>query len=485
LFKLIEKYLNQPKQVAIGFIFIFLFHIIFKSLYLDYNGFWYDETFGLWYSQQDWGLIKHTSEWDLNPPLYYYFLWIWRNLFGISEFSIRFSSVLFSALAAGMIFIFSAKFFNRTTAFLATLIFSASTNILFFAHEARCYSIVLFLALCSSWLFLNLLQKKNIASLILLGITNFLLIYTHYLTGFILFFQIIIALYIFQKEFIKQIAFAFGITLILCFLRFTPKTISLILHHQKNFWLNKAELYDLKTAFFDFFNGKNIFIIYILVTGITIGYLLFSKSFQKKERTQNIKILYVLCCGIFTFLLCFLIGRFTPLFLMRYLLYTSPFMYIAISYFISLCNVKLKYTGFALVSIVSVYSFCKMEFRTPKSMNYRDAMPVIKKLQSPTTVILAETKDMAPLFSYYYDKAIFTDYYNMVSRLNDNNIFFVSSAEDVKMLDLKKYNKIILTQSFDMVNPENAALLDYLNKQYKLKATVKYYNEVNILAFTR
>jgi hypothetical protein len=261
--------------------------------------------------------------------------------------------------------------------------------------------------------------------------------------------------------------------------------ISLIFHHPKNFWLNKAGFYDLKMAFFDFFNDRNTFIFYILITVIALGYLILTKAFQKNQRIQNIKLLYVLSCGIFTFLLCYLIGMFTPLFLMRYLLYTSPFIYIAISYFISLCNPKLKCTGITLLSIISIYSFCILEFRTLKSMNYRDAMAVIKKLQSPTTVVLSETKDIAPLFAYYYDKNIFKNFNEMSGLMNKENVFFVSNPEDVKALDLSKYNKIILTQSFDMVNAENAALLEYLNRQYKLKATVKYYNEVNILAFTK
>src|SRR5438132_4046761 len=132
------------------FVLIVLVHVAYKMMYLDYSGFWYGETFNLFFSQQDWGLIKHISEWDVNPPLYYYFLWIWRNLFGEGEFAIRFSSVLFSSLSAGMIYIFAAKYFNRVTALVALLLFTSSNEVFFYSHEARCYSIVLFFCLCSS-----------------------------------------------------------------------------------------------------------------------------------------------------------------------------------------------------------------------------------------------------------------------------------------------------------------------------------------------
>lgn len=479
----LAKYL--PKKPVYYFVFIFLVHVFFKSLYLDYCGFWFDEVHCVFFSEQHWGHIKHVAEWDINPPLYIYFTYIWRNLFGISEYSIRFACVLFSSLAAGMVFIFSARFFNKATAFIATLIFSASSNILFYAHEARSYSLILFLVLCSSWFFLNLLEKKNTISIIFLGLINFLLIYTHYLIGFIFLFQWVIVLLVFKKDFFKRIFYAYLITLGLCIWRFTVKTILVIFNHEKDFWLPNAGLYEFKTAFYTYFNERNILVFYILLAVVILTHLIYTKRFYRNSKIENLKFVYIVLCGIITVLLGFLISQFTPIFLMRYFLFTSPFMYITIAYLISITEVKLKYIASALVLLVCIYSFSKLELRTQKSMNYRDAMPVIKKLQSPNTVILVETRDMGPLFAYYYDKNIFSDHYNTYARLHEKNIYFVSSAEDVKALDLKKYDKIILTQSFDNINPENASLLAYITSLYKQKASVKYYNEVNILAFSR
>src|SRR5687768_1936035 len=103
------------------FFLLVIVHVAYKVLYLDHWGFWHDEAFSLYYSQQHWGHIKHISEWDINPPLYYYFLSIWQNLFGNTEYAVRFSSVIFSALAGGMLFLFCARNFNRSTGWLAVL----------------------------------------------------------------------------------------------------------------------------------------------------------------------------------------------------------------------------------------------------------------------------------------------------------------------------------------------------------------------------
>ncbi|MGZ3863879.1 MAG: glycosyltransferase family 39 protein [Bacteroidia bacterium] len=479
-----DKYLSRPKQYVLGFTLVFLFHLFFKSLFLDHAGFWYDETFGLWYSQQDWGLIKHTSEWDLNPPLYYYFLWIWRNLFGISEFSIRFSSVLFSSLAAGVLYLFSVKYFNKITAFVTLLLYTCSADILFFSHEARCYSLVLFLAVCSSYLFFELLVKKNTFFIVLLGITNFFLVYTHYLAGFILLAQLFIALLNYKESLTKQIGVAFAISIVLGLWRFTRKTITLIFHHEKSFWLSRPALSDLKDLFFDFFNGKYVFLFYAILLIFSLIFFFLKNKPAQLERTQKTGLLYLLLCGFVTVLACFFMSLLFPMFLKRYLLFTAPFMFVLIGYLISKLNKTMAYIASGIVCILSIYGFSNLNLKTLKPMDYRNAMMVVKKIESPKTVILVETKDIGALFAYYYDKEIFKDYYHMEERMNKKNIFFVSTPEDVQAIDLNKFNSAILTQSFEDVNPSDKALQAFISGKFRKKIEQHYFKGVNILAYS-
>lgn|GEM_PF-1157654 len=475
---------QQIKLVGI-FLLIVLLHIIFKSYLLTYSGFWYDETFGLFYSQQDWGLIKHTSEWDMNPPLYYYFLWIWRNLFGISEFAIRFSSVLFSALAAGMIYVFSLKHFNKTTAIIALLIYTSSNEIFFYAHEARCYSMLFFLTLYSSYFYFNLLNKKSISSIILLGLINFLLIYTHYLTGLILVFQVLLLLVFFNKQFAKQVGIAFAITIILAFWRFTKKTILLIFSHKKSFWLSKPTFYDLKTTVYDFFNGKEIFFVYAILI-ITLLFVIY-KSSQRVELKEftSIKPLYILFCSIGVVVICYGASSITPLFTKRYVVYAIPFMCILIGFIVSqIANHKLKYIVTEVICMLSVYSFSKIDFHTPKPMNYKDAMVFIKNEKTANTVVLVENRDMRELFNYYYDRTIFSDLKNMNTKMSENSIYVISTIEDLNGIDFTKYSKVILTQTFVKAGPENEALLKTIAAHYKTQTSNTNYTGVDIFVFS-
>ncbi|HTA63130.1 MAG TPA: glycosyltransferase family 39 protein [Bacteroidia bacterium] len=481
LFKDISQ---QTKLVAV-FLLIVLIHIIFKSYQLTYSGFWYDETFGLFYSQQDWGLIKHTSEWDINAPLYYYFLWIWRNLFGISEFAIRFSSVLFSSLAAGMIYIFSTKYFNKTTAFIALLIYTSSNEMFFYAHEARCYSIIFFLTICSSYFYFNLLTKKSISSVILLGVINFLLVYANYLTGLVLAIQVLLTLCFFNKPFAKQIGIAFLITFLLAFWRFSKKTILLLLNGKKVFWLAKPTFYDLKNVVYDFFNGKEIFFVYLFILTALLIIFFTNKQRSYLKELITIKSLYILLCSVGVILFLFAASTITPLFTKRYAVYTIPFICVLIGLIVGkIINTKLKYITTGVICLISVYSFSKIDFRTLKPMNYRDAMVFTKKEKNPNTAILVESRDMRDLFNYYYDRTIFSDLKNMNAKMSENSIYVISNTEDLKGIDFTKYNKIILTQSFVLAGPENDNLLKTISAHYKTQTSNTNYTGVTIFVFS-
>ena len=465
------------------FVLISAAHLVLKSVYLDHSGFWYDETFGLYYSQQDWGLIKHTSEWDLNPPLYYYFLHIWQNLFGVSEYAIRFSSVLFSSLSAGMLFIFAARHFNLVTAWVALLLFSASNEIFFYAHEARCYSLVLFLALSSSFIFFELMKRKSPGLSVLLGVVNFLLIYAHYLTGLLLLTQLITTVLINKKAFYRQAAPAFATLALLAFWRFTKKTVLLIFDHEKSFWLEAPAFADLKNAFFDFFNGKALFIFYLVLIAATLLYFAVSKKHRSFLLNNKLSLAYLFLCGIGSILICFAASFAMPVFLKRYLLFATPFIYILIGFLVSGLSPLFRNIAVGLVALASLWAFTKIDLRTPKHMDYREAMVFIKKIKSGDAAVLVETRDMAALFAYYYDRNIFTDHANLHRRLHENNIYPVSNTDDLQQIDLSKFNKIILTQTFDYMSPGSKELLLAISARYAKGTVIYHYEGVNIRVF--
>ena len=175
---------------------LLFFNLLLKISFLDAEPFWYDEIISVKSSLLGFGHIKHQSEWDNNPPFYYYCLWVWIKLFGVSEFKIRLLSVIFSCISASLLFVLVKKYFNYLTALFSVLIFSLHDFSYAYTHEARCYTLVVLLTLLSTLVFLKLLENSNYKTILLLGLINFLIVYTHYIAGLVLVFQFIFLLMI-------------------------------------------------------------------------------------------------------------------------------------------------------------------------------------------------------------------------------------------------------------------------------------------------
>lgn len=124
---------------------------------MGYRDFWYDEIITLMQ-------IHHFNFSKVgNPPLYYAIIAGWVKIFGFSEFSLRFPSLLFSLACVPVTFLLGKELFNKSAGLYASLIMALSPFQLWYAQEARSYSIMLFFGVLSTYfefLFINRRQNK-------------------------------------------------------------------------------------------------------------------------------------------------------------------------------------------------------------------------------------------------------------------------------------------------------------------------------------
>ena len=59
---------------------------------------WYDEGVSWYLTRMSWPALTVWTANDIQPPLYYYLLWLWVRLAGSSEYALRFLSVFFGTL---------------------------------------------------------------------------------------------------------------------------------------------------------------------------------------------------------------------------------------------------------------------------------------------------------------------------------------------------------------------------------------------------
>lgn len=481
-YQLLNNYLNHflqyspqkiTKNIYIYFLGIVILNIWLKILYLDYSSFWYDEIVSVQSASLDFGHIKHVSEWDKNPPFYYYCLSVWIKIFNDSVFSVRLLSVIFSSLSAGFLFILSNKFFNIKTACYTSLFFIGSDFLFFYSHEARAYSLMLLLSILSALLYFEMHQKENKINFIFLGIVNFLLVYTHYISGLVIFFEIIYSLIFFSKKNKLNFLYGLAITTTLIFLRFTKKQFLLILGFNdtsNSFWLEKPNINYLKEVLNDFLYNS-----YFSTFAISLIILSIAFVFYKKIKNIYLPTLFSFSIGIGSIVILFIVSHFTPLFLDRYLIFCVPFIFLSLSYALSFFSKTFFIALFVLT--ITCHSLYNINYKTIKPMDYKNAVLFTKSFKKDNDLVIVKTKDIKSLFCYYYDSNFLRDKKNDLP--DNDNIIFCSSWSDVNR-DLTKYNRVIVLDSFQDYNPEENNFVNNLQKQKRKIGQFNEYKGVRI-----
>lgn len=453
-------------------------NVIFKSLYLDSQGFWYDEILSLHNSQRHWGHIKHISEWDPNPPLYFYFIHVWRNLFGIGEFAIRFSSVLFSALAGGCIYLFVRKNYSSIAGLVSALLFLCSDVVYYQAHEARPYSLILFLTVISCSLFFDLLNKPVLWRTLLLGLINFCLIYTHYLSGYVVFCQLVIIIALWQRKQTINYVYSLGFVLLLMLWRFTKKTILLVLGGNPLGWLTKPDLKTFLNALTSFYTRKELLIVALLIMVLAFALIFIRK--EKNDRLDKLKIAFFLLCGPFTFVFFYFLSNITPVFLERYMMFS--FVSLCVLFSLSIVSLFKNNVIIVLFTILfATYSVFMIDLNKAKPMDYKGAVGFIKQFKNEKTIVLVESIDVEALFAYYYDKTIFSDFDGMHKKLNEVNVYALATKADLSFVPIDKAEEIIVTQTY--VRDEGVSTI--IPKEFKLIEITERFHGVKIFYYRR
>ncbi len=457
------------------FAFIIIVNVILKSFFLDATPFWYDEMISIKDTQLDFGHIKHEAEWDNNPPFYYYCLWIWHSIIPISEFTSRFLSVLFVAFAIGLFYLFARKHFDNKTAVASTVLLTLSNFILFYSQETRAYSLVLLLAVISTGQFFKYLKDPKLFNLILLSFVNFLIIYTHYLAGLIVFVQYLIILFFHRKKYVSFFTIQSLIIVGLIALRFTKKQFLNILNFNKkdDFWLETSGFKDLISGLSDlFFNSITAVVFMIVLLFFTFRY--FTKNVEDADRVK----LYCLILGFFSIFFLFIIGSFKPMFLPRYLIFSVPFATLLFVHQLF----SFKKIGMVMIGLVIGFETYSINLVKSGPSDYRSLALVVKGNKKKDDVVIINTRDNLGLFLYYsYDK--FLNYKAFDSICSVNNILAVSDTMALSNISPQKDSRIFLIQSFHNIkNNDNPTEKYFISRNKKVFST-KFYKGIEFTIF--
>ncbi|MGJ3238145.1 MAG: glycosyltransferase family 39 protein [Anaerolineae bacterium] len=183
------------RLIVVALALLGLFSITLSGSITD--SLWMDEGYSAWIVRDDSrppSTLRETAQLvlqsvqstlnhvraDVHPPLYYLALdgWVW--LAGDSEFSLRLPSALLASLSLAILYAFACEQFDTRTALITMIVLGTSGFYLYYAREARMYSLYLALTCLASWLYLRWWHHPSITHIMLYGVALALMLYTHY-----------------------------------------------------------------------------------------------------------------------------------------------------------------------------------------------------------------------------------------------------------------------------------------------------------------
>lgn len=286
---------------------------------------WFDELFGVHAAGLSFGEMLWFVAQDLiHPPLFYVLLKIWITIGGETLFWLRLFPVVFFVLALFAFYQFCKQLKLSYPAISVTFAFFAFNGALIkYAQEVRMYSLLMFLAILSMWLFTRFLHLgKNIW---LLTVCSVLLVYTHYFGWFVLLAEIVVIL-VLQRIKIREILTMFGI----CLLTFAPWIFALFKAAQINAdvsqnigWIQKPNLIalwnfvcDLAEPFYFPMSSSESEARYLIVVPVLLlvgaAKVLYLTNWKERTETEKINFLMLAIFAGTPVIIALILSRILP-----------------------------------------------------------------------------------------------------------------------------------------------------------------------------
>ena len=332
---------------------------------------WFDEVFSVHAAEHTWNTLFWFVAQDLiHPPLFYAVLKLWIGAGGESVLWLRLLPVMFSAVAlVPFVYLTRELRLSRSVTLLGLALLAVNGSLIKYTQTLRMYSMLMFLALLSTWLFARYFYRGK--SFVPLLIVNVLLIYTHYF-GWLVVGAEVLTILIFQRIKWRRMAAMLGTLLV----SFVPWMLAVWRAAdsgsdvgQNISWMSRPGVREMLSFLFDltepfYFQASNaepasiyrisIPILLILLTSVVI-YLV---NWKRDEDKQSIYFLGLF--AIFPFVVAFLASWLSPYSVWgtRHLIVLYAPAAILLAYFITRIRITaIRISAVTLLLLLSGYAF--------------------------------------------------------------------------------------------------------------------------------
>jgi 4-amino-4-deoxy-L-arabinose transferase-like glycosyltransferase len=439
-----------------------------------------DEPFSIFWAQQDLHDMHQMFMNENNPPLHFELLHYWIKLFGISPLAVRSLSLVFSVLTIPFLYKLARKLMEQPFAVLVVLLFVCSRFNHFHALEARTYSLFVFLFVVVVLQLYKLIFEDKF-SFWILAVANALLLYSHYLGAFVLSIELVILLFFIRRLNKRKMLWA-GAAYLLTVALYIPG-ISLFLNRFGNFsekgtWVPEAQYSELYGNIIRFFN--NTFTFFAIIGLVIIFMISFREGLVERLKRSFLtsKHLFIIAFFVTTYGGMFVFSKaFQPVFLDRYLLYTTIPLFILTGLIISTVFSQRNYFGAFLIIIPMAIS---TKWLPDNNRSPDLEAEYISAMRQPGVPILICPPYYDLTILYHLDRSVFSDYENFERRKASDGIQSVYSFEDIEGENTK--GVLFLDANSAFVYPGNN-LRSSLDSLYRLKDYAAFDGGITIYVY--
>ncbi len=347
---------------------------------------------------------------SIDPPLYYFLLHFWLDL-GDGEVFIRVLSAIFSIATIPAVFILGKRLIDVRVGLTAALIFAVAPIQLFYAQEARMYSLLVFFSTLSIWIYDRAQESRRMRDWAVWVVFASLAIYSHIFAGVLLGALDLDALWRWhkQKAPLREILVAnvgIGLLMIPWMMVLLPKFGYLI----GILWLQPPTiLHPLKTLVYFVFGYTaalpfSVIALFILLMALAFLVTSASRAMRQSGHNHQAGLRLLLLASFFPMIFTLVISQWRAMYLDRWLLESATPFYLLLAWGFVVSDRRriLRVCSFASIPLLAVAIFNYFAVSDFQKPALREAVAKIADRRTPSEIVL-HTSAGSILAGRFYD----------------------------------------------------------------------------------
>jgi hypothetical protein len=183
------RYRRPIQRRDLALIGILALAAVVRLATLDTQSFGDFETYTVALQRMDFStMLSEIPEFEGTPPLYYVVSWFWAQVFGTGEVGLRLLPALFSVATVAITYAAGRTLIDRRAGLIAATLITLNPLAVWYAQEARAYSLLMFLTALGFWFFARALrgEGRQVTNLVGWSLVSSFALFTHYFAALVI-----------------------------------------------------------------------------------------------------------------------------------------------------------------------------------------------------------------------------------------------------------------------------------------------------------